>query len=82
MIYAMKPSEEIQSALDGAVLPSEMNKACLSAMSFKIYQIACEVLRLPGNDMKREAIEKYPDAIQTLIRAECRRVYDLRNKTK
>lgn len=74
----MKPSDQIKAALEGAVLPSEIEPASLSAMRFNIYKIACKVLSLPTNSMKREFIESHPEAIQTLIRSECRRIYDYR----
>ena len=76
----MKPSHEIKAALEGALSLDDMTKASRSNMRLAIYNIACSVLKLPSNDMKREAIEKHPEAIQTLIRAECRRLYDMRRK--
>lgn len=74
----MKPSDQIKAALEGAVLPSEIEPASLSAMRFSIYKIACKVLALPTNEMKRKLIESHPEGIQTLIRSECRRIYDYR----
>jgi len=75
----MKPSQQIKAALEGALSLDDMTNASLSSMRLAIYNIACSVLKLPSNDMKRLEIEKHPPAIQTLIRAECRRIYDLRN---
>lgn len=74
----MKPSEEIQAALDGAVLPSEITPASLSAMRFKIYQISCDVLSKKSREEQRKLIESHPEAIQVLLRSECRRIYDHR----
>lgn len=76
----MKPSNQIKAALEGAVSLDELEPAIKSALRLPVYNIACKVLNLPSNDMKREEIEKHPDAIQALIRLECRRVYDLRRK--
>lgn len=76
----MKPSDEIKAALEGAVSLDEMQPASLSSMRLAIYNIACKVLRLPSNELKRLEIEKHPEGIQVLIRAECRRLYDMRRK--
>jgi hypothetical protein len=74
----MKPSQQIQKALEGALSLDELDPASLSSMRLAIYNISCKVLALPSNEMKREEIEKHLEGIQVLIRAECRRVYDLR----
>ena len=74
----MKPSQQIQKALEGALSLDELEPASLSSMRLAIYNIACKVLELPSNDLKRNEIEKHPEGIQVLIRAECRRVYYLR----
>ena len=74
----MKPSSQIKAALEGAVSLDELEPASLSSMRLAIYNIACEVIKLPNSDMQRNEIEKHPEGIQVLIRAECRRVYDLR----
>jgi len=76
----MKPSEQIKAALEGAASPDEMEPASFSSMRLAIYNIACKVLKLPSNDMKRKEIESHPEGIQTLIRLECRRLYDMRRK--
>lgn len=76
----MKPSGQIKAALEGAVQPSDMEPASLSSMRFAIYKIACKVLKLPTKAMQREEIESHPEGIRVLIRTECRRIYDLRNK--
>jgi hypothetical protein len=76
----MKPSQQIKSALEGALSLDEIEPASISSMRLAIYNIACKVLALPSNDLKRKEIEKHPPEIQTLIRAECRRLYDLRLK--
>jgi hypothetical protein len=76
----MKPSQQIKQALEGALSLNEIEPASLSSMRLAIYNIACKVLRLPSNELKRLEIEKHPEGIQALIRAECRRVYDLRRK--
>ena len=76
----MKPSQEIKQALEGALSLDDMTSASRSNMRLAIYNIACVVLKLPSSAMQRLEIEKHPPAIQTLIRAECRRVYDLRRK--
>ena len=76
----MKPSDEIKAALEGAVSIDDLEPAILSALRLPVYNIACNVLKLPGNTMQREEIEKHPEAIQALIRLECRRVYDFRHK--
>ena len=76
----MKPSQQIKAALEGALPLDKLEPASLSSMRLAIYNIACKVLALHSNEIKREEIEKHPEGIQVLIRAECRRVYDLRNK--
>jgi hypothetical protein len=76
----MKPSQQIQKALEGALSLDELEPASISSMRLAIYNIACKVLALPSNDMKREEIENHPEGIQVLIRAECRRIYDMRHK--
>jgi hypothetical protein len=76
----MKPSQQIQKALEGALSLDELEPASISSMRLAIYNVACKVLALPSNDMRREEIERHPEGIQTLIRAECRRVYNLRNE--
>jgi hypothetical protein len=74
----MRPTSEIQSALDGSLSPDELAPASLSSLRFTVYQIACVVLKTPGNETKRQIIESYPKGVQPLLRAECRRIYDLR----
>lgn len=76
----MKPSQQIKAALEGALSLDELEPASISSMRLAIYNIACKVLALPSNDLKREEIENHPYGIQTLIRAECRRIYDMRRK--
>lgn len=74
----MRPTTEIQAALDGSLSPDQLAPASRSALDMSVYRIACRVLRVPGNDNKRKAIEAHPKTIQPLIKAECRRIHDLR----
>lgn len=75
----MKPTTEIQSALEGAQLET-ITPASMSALRFVIYRKACEVLAANNNAQRKRMIESHPEGIQALLRAECRRVYDLRRK--
>lgn len=74
----MRPTTEIQAALDGSLSPEDMSGASRSSLEFSVYRIACRVLNQAGNDNKRKMIESHPKSLQPLIRAECRRIYDLR----
>lgn len=74
----MKPSEQISKALEGELELTNIDPASISNMRFQIYKIACEILAVPSNSKRKDMIESYPEGIQTLIRAECRRIYDYR----
>lgn len=74
----MRPTIEIQAALDGSLSPDELAPASLSALRLAVYKIAFDVLRYRDNEKRRSIIESYPETLQPLIRRECRRIYDLR----
>lgn len=74
----MKPSDQITSALTGALKLSEISDASRSALSFQIYKIARDVLAESKNEKRKQIIETYPAEIQNLLRTECRRIYEMR----
>ena len=74
----MKPTKEIEGALTGALSLDEISPASVSALRLPVHRIALAVLHLRTNDRKRERIEQYPKDIQTMIKKECRRLYDQR----
>ena len=78
----MRPSKEIQAALEGGIAPDDLTQAARSSLDFSIYRIACRILNTPGNDPKRQMIESHPVTLQPLIKAECRRVFNLRRGVK
>ena len=73
----MTPTLEMKGALSGALLLADISPASRSALRLPIYNHALTVLGLRTNDRKREYISKFPDDIQTLLKAECRRLYNL-----
>jgi len=78
----VRPTTEMQAALEGSLSPEEMQAASRSALDLSIYRIACRVLKTPGNEPKRQMIESHPLSLQPLIKTECRRIFDLRRGKK
>ena len=75
---AIYRSNRIAEALAGKMSTSELSEAELSALRLPVYHLAAKVLRLPSRSMQAELINAQPDDIQTLLRKECRRVYEYR----
>lgn len=78
----MRPTTEIAAAIEGSLSPEQLAPASSSALRFNVYKIACVILKTPGNEPKRQAIDHHPVTLQPLIRKECRRIYNLRRGIK
>ena len=76
----MKPTKEMEGALSGAFTLEEISPASVSALRLVIYKHALSVLSLRTNERKRKYIEKLPAGIQVMLRAECRRLFDMRKQ--
>jgi len=62
-------------------VPDHWRDAVRSAMQFPVYQVACSVLALPRNRWT-DKLSSVPESIRNAVRAECRRVFDLRQMSK
>jgi hypothetical protein len=62
--------------MEGRKLISEVPEAIQSAVRLPIYQKACELLAIK-KDLRKAALYKLPEAIQPLVEAEVRRLFDV-----
>ena len=81
-LFDMRPTKEMEGALTGALTLDEISPASVSALGLRIYSEACNILLISTNERKRLAIESWPVGIQALLRAECRRLYDMRRNNE
>jgi hypothetical protein len=58
-------------------IPAHWRPAVVSAMQFPIYRLACEVLAIPQARWP-DKLSSLPVSIRDAVKAECRRVYDIR----
>lgn len=61
-------------------VPHRWRDAVASSLQFPVYQLACDVLALP-RERWPDKLAAIPESIRDLVRAECRRVFDLRRSS-
>ena len=80
MERSLKPSINIQAALDGAVSVSTLSKAERSALQLPVYIMAVMVLSLPSKQARRDKLLTLPPDIKPLVEEEAKRVWLYRKK--
>ena len=61
-------------------VPGHWRDAVRSALQFPVYRLACDVLDLP-RERWPDKLAAIPESIRDQVRAECRRVFDLRRSS-
>lgn len=61
-------------------VPDHWRDAVHSALQFPVYRLAGDVLSLP-RERWPDKLAAIPESIRDLVRAECRRVFDLRRSS-
>ena len=64
--------------MEGRRLISEVPASIQSAVRLPIHQKACELLEIKKN-LRKAALYKLPEAIQPLVEAEVRRLFDVQH---
>jgi len=72
--------DQIRAVLEGAARLEDLPPAAQSAIRLQIYHRACDVLTFTGNAAMAREIERQPETIREAVRAECRRLHELRTK--
>ena len=62
--------------MEGRKLISEVPASIQSAVKFHVYEIARGILQINKN-LRKEALYKLPEAVQPLVEAEVRRLFDV-----
>lgn len=73
---ARLPSRKLADYLSGH--DDNPDPSIQSWASFYIYDAAMQIIRLPGKERRRAALEKVPANIRPLVEAEILRIWDLR----
>lgn len=81
MNRSLKPSINIQAALDGAVSVSSLSKSERSAIQLHVYIIAVMVLSLPDKQSRRDKLATLPPDIKPLVEEEAKRVWLYRKQS-
>lgn len=76
----MRASELMEQFMAGEVSHDDLSPAMQSAVRLHIYNKAAQILALPSGKEMTQALDRLPEEVRELVRAEGKRIIELRKR--
>ena len=78
----MRPTETLQAVISGRLARTDAPDWTKAGLSMATYRYACEVLSERTKEGRRAALDRVPVGVREDVEAECKRLWNIRNKQK